>query len=492
MLLPSNPIRDTEEDRLGRAPFARILARLVQSHGSDELIVLGIDGVWGAGKSSVLAMTSKELTADGMSRTATLSAWRNPSRDQFLANLTHSLNTALRRDWGDAYLRVAYARLTRQSLPMLVAVFLPLLTLTALIALPDVRGWTKGVLETDPKKLAEGAGLFAIPVLSYLFTKFSKPVFDGARSVLGGTGIEGAGSLERFAFDFDVLGAAQPRGSRFVVVVEDLDRCSPSHVTDVLSAIAQLSAHPRAGRLAFLLAYDREVVLKSIQADAVVHVDPSGRRQAAEDYLERVVHVEVSMPDVATSTGSRPSRRPPRLPTPVGALLASAAIVALLVALVASATIRVVAWWTFVVSLGILLGEAVIRRLMRNRFAVFEIPGWDAAVRAADPWLPSVPRSRSRVLNRARIALLLRQDVGLTAWEAVSTTMLAARWPSSFDPSTLKAVGTGTLDPRTAFSSREFLEVYDRMTGLGLSTTHFSDARKLHAIVSGQPHPVLA
>jgi hypothetical protein len=487
--LTNNPVRDVRRDLFGRGGFATAVAGLVREHAHDELIVIGIEGAWGTGKSSVLGMAATELISDGRHREVGVSAWRAPSRDQFLANLSYGMVTALKRDWQSSYFRVAWARLSRQSTPALVTLVLPILTLAMLIALPEVRTWTKSVVETKPEKLAAGLGLFGVPILTFLFSRISQPVLDGAKTMFGKASLDGVGALERFAHDFDVLGAGQAKGSRFIVLVEDLDRCSPAQVTDVLSAIAQLSSHPKAGRLAFLLAYDRKVLLKSIAQDAAKGADGISTPAAAEDYLFRVVHVELALPEIETSAVVRRApARTPRLNAMATAILVSAAAVGAAtwcIAAVPASTVAAVVVAGCVVGL---FAEPVISLVRRSRAKVGLPPDWPNAVVHAGPWLPSVPRRRTHVLTRARVAMLMSPEAGLTSWQALSTAALADRHPTAIDATALSvALGRGALDPARDFLSEPFGQDHDAMKVKGLDVDHFTDPAKLLAVVRWAP-----
>ena len=57
-----SPVSDPEsEDRLKRWPFAQRIAQTIASRKDPSSIVIGICGVWGEGKTSVLNFIGKEL-----------------------------------------------------------------------------------------------------------------------------------------------------------------------------------------------------------------------------------------------------------------------------------------------------------------------------------------------------------------------------------------------------------------------------------------------
>ena len=488
------PIKDPREDRLGRWPFAQAVARIVRGAPVEGPVVIGIEGPWGAGKSSVLEMTACDLARDPRNRIVTISAWRTSSQDQFLANLGYALAASLKRDWQYTSLRIGWARLNRQSLPLLIAVSLPLLTLAAISLLPGVRAVVRSLVDAGPEKLAAGFGIFGIPLLSFLFSKVSKPVASSFSGLFGRDASgDRIGAMERFSFDFDVLAAAQPVGSRFVVLVEDLDRCVPARVTDVLSSIAQISSHEKSGRLAFLLAYDRGRLLESIRKDAVVHLksevsDDDELTPLCVDYLNRVVQLELPLP--AEKRGSATPTRlpvgPRRAPVLLRAALLSSLLVAIGLVLVGPDAIHAgsVAWCIFVV---VLLGaEWAYLWAFVDGLNHEELQGWEDAVSWADPWLPPLERDRNRVLNGARAVLALDPSSTISPWQAISVQSLVEIGPESFDaPSLGAAVAAGGFGS----TNRHFLNVavtsaIDAMSAAGYDVNHFNDASRLHAIVS--------
>lgn len=61
MILPDYPIRSKENDRLKRAPLAQKVADLILAFKDSESFVIGIEGAWGAGKTSFINMVLEAL-----------------------------------------------------------------------------------------------------------------------------------------------------------------------------------------------------------------------------------------------------------------------------------------------------------------------------------------------------------------------------------------------------------------------------------------------
>jgi predicted KAP-like P-loop ATPase len=61
MLSPDTPIQSAKEDLLGRANFARVLAKAIAGTTGPDSFVVGIHGKWGTGKSSVLNLIVEQI-----------------------------------------------------------------------------------------------------------------------------------------------------------------------------------------------------------------------------------------------------------------------------------------------------------------------------------------------------------------------------------------------------------------------------------------------
>src|SRR5579871_2038803 len=61
MISPDSPIVEKKDDKLGRTPFAKALAKAVMDFDGEDSFVVGINGKWGTGKSSVLNLIVEEF-----------------------------------------------------------------------------------------------------------------------------------------------------------------------------------------------------------------------------------------------------------------------------------------------------------------------------------------------------------------------------------------------------------------------------------------------
>src|SRR5437016_2569129 len=77
-------IESPNEDRFGRAEFARRIAQVIAKRQDAGSIVVGIYGPWGDGKTSVLNMVGHFLNDFPNTITFRFNPWRFSSEDQLL------------------------------------------------------------------------------------------------------------------------------------------------------------------------------------------------------------------------------------------------------------------------------------------------------------------------------------------------------------------------------------------------------------------------
>lgn len=99
-LLADRPLdpQNGDVDRLGFGPLGSRLARAIVSEASAEGLVIGVEGAWGSGKSSLIALAKQALTAmpDGeRPELVEFRPWLIGNRDALLAALFVDLKKAV-------------------------------------------------------------------------------------------------------------------------------------------------------------------------------------------------------------------------------------------------------------------------------------------------------------------------------------------------------------------------------------------------------------
>jgi hypothetical protein len=247
-----------ELDLLG---FADVTAPVAEAVLRDKLdpVTVGIEGDWGSGKSSILAILGKQLDDDKTVVVIPTHPWEYDPATDPKATLIGEVLNAVRKE-----------AIARQG------------------------GWDK-LSETVQErfkslarrvKVSKVIKLAANSVLSMGFPKIDEvlDLFGEEESVVEEPTLQG------FRDEFAELMQELPEIERVVVLVDDLDRCLPGTVVATLEAVKLFLSVPK---MAFVLAADRRTVSLAI----ATQYEPSP--QAAEmgrQYLEKIVQIPVRVP----------------------------------------------------------------------------------------------------------------------------------------------------------------------------------------------------
>jgi hypothetical protein len=243
-LFSDDPVDGTEDapDMLGRRAYAEhVVALLERVRGQSNSSVLAMIAPWGAGKSSVLAMTISLLKAradaDGW-LVAEYNPWTYSDLESLTLGFFAELRQALPEDdrWNQ----------TRQNLGDLAKAVSPLGKLGTLV----------------------GVDLSTI-------------IAAGAEKLAGDTS---AAAIKRKAEE-----SLRAAGWPVLMVLDDLDRLTPEELLMVFKLVRLVGRLPN---VYYLLCYDERTLL-----DVLCRTDLVGNDEArARDYLEKMVQVRLDLP----------------------------------------------------------------------------------------------------------------------------------------------------------------------------------------------------
>lgn len=251
------PIQTEAEDRFGFSALASRIADSLTLQAHDKGFVFGLEGKWGSGKSSLLALTLKRLREMNAQNVAAVEfrPWLIGDRDQLLA--------ALFEDLAKAVASLEYAS-----------------------------GDATGTTQLAAKNVAEQVKSFA---------RHLGPVGKLAAAI--GTVVPGAGLvgdvLEKIAeaaseqdggptlvAQKEVLSQSLRKlDCRIVVAIDDVDRLEPREVAELLRLVRSVADFPN---VSYILCYDARALVRAIEAGTGV---ASGMA-----YLEKIVQTEVAVP----------------------------------------------------------------------------------------------------------------------------------------------------------------------------------------------------
>jgi putative sterol carrier protein len=238
------------DDPLGYDSLVEQLGNLIgRSHASSPFVI-GIEGPWGVGKSSVMLKLNKRLTQDGL-RTVYYNAWSHEGRREASEALLKTVLAALDQDIVQRWVRFDRSQKWKRWSVSLLHV--PVVALAARVGLGDAADKVWGSLQKN------------VEVANDFHQRFSE-------------------AMEKWS----KRNPAADQPGLLVVFIDDLDRCSEKSVVDILTAVKLYLTVPRC---VFVLGYDRmaidELIHRRIGQPAMVK---------GSMYLEKMIQVPFSIP----------------------------------------------------------------------------------------------------------------------------------------------------------------------------------------------------
>lgn len=269
------PITNAADDRLGFAVVAEHLAKAILDQSSRDGFVIGVDGKWGSGKSTLINLTIEELKKGARApAVVAFSPWLVGDRDTLLRQLFDEL---------------ASASLNIEP----IGTSIPPAGLQRLWARLSSKHWRLRQMERAKKKLARqlhafglaagGAGKIA-KAASYLGMPWGTQAASlayGSKEAL--SSLLAGGALSNQKAKIVTLLAALSRP--IVVFVDDLDRLEPSEACEVLRLIRAVADFPN---VIYIVSYDADVVASTLGS--------TYRVKNGHEYLEKIVQVSFRVP----------------------------------------------------------------------------------------------------------------------------------------------------------------------------------------------------
>lgn len=235
--LPLIPDLPSTDPQLGFVEYIEALADAIATTHPPQFTV-GIYGAWGTGKSSLLLGLRERFKTDNPDVVPVLfDAWRYERAEYVVIPILHAIATEVETA-GDAKLISAIQR----------AIKAVLFSLT----------FKLGPVQTSGAEVHQN---WIAPTLTQLDEAFAKP-FTEMRNI-----------------------SAHLRDRRIVLLIDDLDRCSPAHVVALLETIRLVMDVPG---IVFVLAIDYDVMVAAVQ-----HKYPHA---SGEKFLEKIVQVPFRVP----------------------------------------------------------------------------------------------------------------------------------------------------------------------------------------------------
>jgi len=342
-LSSDKPLDPGDLDVLGLTGIALGLSRFLRNKKTLPPLTIAVNGEWGSGKSSLMNLLRSDLKSYGM-KPVWFNAWHHQKEEYLLAALLQSVrHEAVPPLWSllgiPFRLRLLHRRFKRrwQPLVLLACALIFLIALDYYLRIPGGDHRTNLFLWianqfSSPDKATHGlstlpvhggflAAVAGIAALWKGLTAFGANPAVLLASVAKGNKIKDLDAQtsfrQKFAVEFrDFTRALGPKRP-LVVFIDDLDRCLPENVRDVLEAVNFLVS---SGDCFVVLGIDRVQVQRAIGLSFKEVAEEAGRKdevpagekpktaeqrareqraEFAQKYLEKLINLEVRVPQAA-------------------------------------------------------------------------------------------------------------------------------------------------------------------------------------------------
>lgn len=275
--LPDKPIHSRVSDTLGVGEFVDLIQESI--YYTDPPFVYGLLGDWGTGKTSILQLLKNRLANKRTNQNLFVPIWFNAWEYENEANLIYPLLYAIKRDYERVFEHKSKTEAFGQKFLKVVA--------TSTLALTDVG------LRVATKHLT-GEAVKLDDVAKQLKAVQEQP--DALESILGNW----ANQVEQIKESFEELlityaqsllniyPEIQVNQIRFVILIDDLDRCLPDTSITLLESIKNFLT---VKNCIFILGLNPNIVYQGIRLK-YQGLDINGR-----EYLEKILNYSFHVPN---------------------------------------------------------------------------------------------------------------------------------------------------------------------------------------------------
>ncbi|MCG8493968.1 MAG: KAP family NTPase, partial [Sneathiellales bacterium] len=341
-----DPIGWQDKDHLKIKPLARSISRFLRNDKTIPPLTIAITGEWGKGKSSLMNLIAEDLKKYD-AHPVWFNAWHHQKEKHLLAALLENIrNQAFPNWWRFSGLWLRMRLFLMRSLTDLKSLLAMLILVVALFALTTLGGnaafsFESLILQLDVLSSIQVSDLWQNTTSTLISSKTGELALNSTSflsfayllirvahnwkvvsfkpaslmtTVSRRAGIaqfkEQLGFRYHFKTEFSDICHAMRKTSRtgMVIMIDDLDRCRPESVLEVLEAVNFLVT---AGPCIIFLGIDEPKVRNAVaygfkdsvlkldseeEGDAAVEVDAKNLAEFAENYLKKLINIPVAVP----------------------------------------------------------------------------------------------------------------------------------------------------------------------------------------------------
>lgn len=278
-LLSDNPLLDRpispdDDDRLGFGELARSLANLISNHPNSSSLILGLEGPWGSGKSSMLRLLQGEFANDHEESEGvgviviSFSPWLITNRialiTSFFGQLDQAIDQAIKRLSICNRFRAGWKTIFKKSIRKEVKKTRSALNEFSKVA--AVAATATAVVDMGTASAVLASASAAVDNMP----KPSDPTLEKLKAEI-------AGLLQNIA--------EADESFRILVLIDDLDRLDPEDALEILRLVKVVTDFPG---ISYLLAYDRSALVDAVTQHAKV--------KDGNAYLEKIIQLSYKIP----------------------------------------------------------------------------------------------------------------------------------------------------------------------------------------------------
>ena len=318
--------QENKTDLLGRGTLVHVLKGIIESDSKFKPFTVGLFGKWGTGKSTIINLLKRDFEANSNYRFSIFNAWENEHCDFMAGALAHHLATdlysqksLLKRIYMLGKYRIFLQRDTlRNALIWWVLIGIAALAVisTGLIdsfwAESDkspiiVSGVVSGFALTI---FGIAKNLWASPFLKKINSISNSPDYSKHLGVAQYLKEDIRALIDSYSFStqryfvtkfnslFDSKKNELPEktqniGKKIILVIEDLDRCSPDRIVNTLEAIRLLAS---LDNVIVVFTVDGEQLLNAVALKSLnSFVDQKQSQQIARDFLGKLFQLVIEL-----------------------------------------------------------------------------------------------------------------------------------------------------------------------------------------------------
>lgn len=249
------PLDGLSKDWLGFTPVAQQVAQSLTNLASHNGLVIGLEGKWGSGKSSLLFLIEQELEKSNQQHNVSIihfRPWLVGNRDALLSAFFSSLFERIESVSGQSSAKKALKSVGRK-----------------------LHKFAAGL---------EKYGELAATVTDLVVPGSGKVAGDATKKIGAYAAGKAAPALPKLKTD--LVKSLREIDHRFVVTIDDVDRLEPAEVIEVMRLARSVADFPN---VIYLLCYDSDILAHGIKR-------ATGIRNG-HDYLEKIVQLVVPVPN---------------------------------------------------------------------------------------------------------------------------------------------------------------------------------------------------